>query len=52
MVPLPMNRILSFYGTDQFTYKADDGELLSGETVVEITVVQTNFPLFLPFIMK
>jgi VCBS repeat-containing protein len=42
----------TFFGIDQFTYKADDGELFSGETVVEITVVQTNFPLFLPFIMK
>ena len=42
----------AFHGTDQFTYKADDGDLQSGETVVEITVVQTIFPLYLPFIMK
>ena len=42
----------SYFGTDQFTYKADDGDLQSGETVVEITVVQTNFPLYLPFILK
>jgi len=42
----------SFHGADQFTYKADDGELLSAETIVDITVIQTNFPLFLPIIVK
>jgi hypothetical protein len=41
-----------FYGNDQFKYKASDGELLSAETTVNISVNQVTYNLYLPFLVK
>ena len=41
-----------YVGTDSFTYHANDGELDSNTVTVTLTMLQSRFMLYLPFVHR